>query len=130
MALVKWNKDVTISTGSEQDQELMMGILKLDLRGREQWKGKVIEKKSKPAFVELRKTFELSNSSYSNMLVIVANKGYERDGGFSENFISTHKVNVRISSNGSCAMSFDDMNEMNLAILEAQNVLENKNGNV
>ena len=122
MPIVKWNKEVTISTGTEKDQELLMGVLKLDVRNRKKWLGKVVEKKDKPSFVELRKTFD-----DSSMLVIVANKGYDFKKRYGENYSTTEKTNVRISSNGAARLSFDDMNELNLAILESQNVLENEN---
>lgn len=127
MSIVKWNKDVTISTGTEKDQELLMGILQLDVSDRDQWNGKLIEKDKKPSFVELRKSFNIAMGDSSSMLVIVANKGYSFKNRYSEDYHNTTQTNVRISSNGACSLSFDDMNELNLAILESQNVLENQN---
>ena len=73
-------------------------------------------------FIEIRKIFN-KNNHQCQVLIIVAINGY-KIGNF-DNWKNTKDINVKISLNGSLAMSFEEVNEMNLAINEARKILEN-----
>jgi len=122
MSIVKWNKDVKISGNTERDQELLLATLKTDINPNRRWQGTVVKKRGQDiTFVELRK-----HTSNATILVYVATKGWQNKQK-NEDFHNTEHLNIRMSMNGPVMLTFEQMNEMNLAILEAQGVLENAN---
>lgn len=85
------------------------------------WKAKLVGKRSGIKQVEIRKT----TSNHTQMLLIVSNDGFRRkvdhwhpDG---KEFPGR---NVRISLNGPAAFTFEEMEQMALAIEEARQILQ------
>lgn len=111
MSIVEWQEVVEISTGTERDQELMIGILKLDTeKTGEKWQGLIKRNRNKlPTQVELRK-----HIGGANILIVLDrikfNKGKD----------------IQLSMNAKARFTTEQMNEMNLAILEGRNVLSNE----
>lgn len=110
MSIIEWKEEVTISTGTERDQELMVGILKLDTeKTGERWKGLIKRNRSKTVMqIELRKAV-----SGANLLIVLTK--YRHNKG----------KDIQMSMNSKACFTIEQINEMNLAILEGQNVLEN-----
>jgi len=87
------------------------------------WKAKLIGKKAKIPRVEIRKSFKKSNNKtypegrhiYAQVLIIVSLK----------NIDGMKDCKVVISTNGKIGFSLKEVEELNIAIKEAQTVLEN-----
>ena len=126
MSIVNWEgknaKDIKLTFDAENDQDLLMGVLQLSNTG-EKWKGRLVLKQDQPGYsVELRKKFVSSYGS-TNALVVV---GIPKDTNpFRQQDYTEDEI--RISANGTMQLTPAQLSEMNLAVLEAQNVLKNKN---
>ena len=115
MSIVNWGKQegkVEISSGTEDDLDLMAGILRLDINNSAiRWRGDVIYKKNLKVVEPLHVSIVLRKNIKDTAVKIVID------------------INVTVSANGKMIFSPDELQEMNLAILEAQNVLANYRAN-
>lgn len=98
-------------------------LIKWNSKSKDGWHGKLRFKGTEHPFVEVRKTFD-RDCCWSQMLIIVATNGYKTGIEMPEN---TQNTNVRISSNGAIAMTFEEMKELDKVVEEAHTYLkENK----
>lgn len=88
------------------------------------WKAVHINAGKDDARIEVRRSFDSVQ-----MLIVVALDGWnikhELRGGDERGHNDTTGLNVRISTNGVLKMTFEEMNDVNNAVNEAKQILEN-----
>lgn len=90
------------------------------------WKAKLTSGRGGHKTVEIRKTFR-AGVTFGQMLIIVSGDGWdlsEHEKRTPDRWgRSTRGLNVRVSCNSPCAMSFDTFSDMQAAVAEAATVL-------
>lgn len=120
--IVDWqnlsDEDLIISKEDEENEQALFTILSLQGKSK-LWTGKI---QSFGAYVELRRTVD-----GSTLLVVVGNvKTYHPNRKHnSSSPVPPEDYHVRISSNGAVVQDIESINIMQMAIIEAKNVLKN-----
>lgn len=129
MSIIDWGSQtdkVEISSGTESDQELLIGILKLNVTVTT-WKGRVVYKGARNVFLKpARLSVELKGTIRGSAVKIVIGHHPDMDSQWTP--VQKDRT-ICISANGKMHFLPDELQEMNLAILEGHNVLDNYRAN-
>lgn len=120
-SIVNWDRAVKVGRGTEDDLDLAEAVLTIDRDTvGEPWKGKIVGATGNmnKLRAELRKPI-----GGANVLIIVGKLPQPRHVGYKRK--KNTGQNIHISMNGKCSMNLDQLHEMNLAVCEAYNVLDN-----
>ena len=123
MSILSWDKPKKLRT-NEQHATMYASdggppgtyVPNMSDEDMEKWKAKLTGTRRGVPQVEIRKSFS------NQMLIIVSLGGYSYKYYTPEN---TKDKNIHISLNGPLQMTFEDMQEMNAAIEEAKQFLQN-----
>lgn len=130
MTIICWDKPQKIQSTAEHNKMYssdsgIAGTFVPNMSAADmlKWKGTFKKPRLFPdsPYVELRKTFS-RDDSYAQVFIIVAINGHNYNKVIPGDNKST---NVRISTNGVIAMTFEELNELQQAIIEAQDFLYN-----